>query len=733
MQPDSGSRLVAALPWLVEPADVPGPESQVVAPAPEVSLPALRRRRSLAVLGAVGLLAGGFAITAAEPSPPASGTSTMPEPTTHDEWAARAQVTLASVQGQLEEIARAELALNRLPEARKAIIPVAAQRLKERKALLERRKATIQSQLDSYRALDEAKSELDKSEHDLESVEKAYGESAGRTSADDAELAALNEQRDLRIRQRDAKRDELEVLEDNVANAARTPLPADGEETAEISDDVLAAVDQGSDHSKVGSDDEDDEPAPDPTPTLPEIVGGREQEAPEREDTGISGPPDPRGPGDDTKEQDAGAQGRKGPLKEIVDGVGEALRDAAGTGPAEEIDDLFGKGGSADDAADGTESRRSDGGLLGEVGDLLDGDPSADRSERETAWDVGSSRDDDPRGGRSRDSDRDDGSGRDGSDWGSSDWGSSARVGPDQGSPDRDDADRDDADRDGGSDRDDADRDGGSDRDDADRDGGSDRGGPDWGGSIRDGLDRGDSDRDDAGRYASGRDDAGRDDAGRDGSGWGGTERDESDPDDSDHGDAKSDDRSSHSRGSDGASETYDVLKSLFGGSGDRNGDDHRDQDSEADEHEADEHRAEDHHNSRGSDDNSADGDNDDNSDDEHIERSNDEHSADGGSDRWGSEGDRGDHRDADQDSDGGSDEAGHGDEAGDEAGDEWRERGSDDNRGEQDDDNSWKYEEDAGSDHWERSGGDHDDQDGEHRGDVDDADEGDESHESDD
>ena len=50
----------------------------------------------------------------------------------------------------------------------------------------------------------------------------------------EAAIAALDEQRDLRLRRRDAQRAELASLQDGVSTATRTPLPDDGEATAKV-------------------------------------------------------------------------------------------------------------------------------------------------------------------------------------------------------------------------------------------------------------------------------------------------------------------------------------------------------------------------------------------------------------------------------------------------------------------------------------------------------------------
>ena len=66
-----------------------------------------------------------------------------------------------------------------------------------------------------------------------------------RSAEQEAAIAALEEQRDLRIRRRDVQRTELASLQDGVSTATRTPLPDDGAATAAITDDVMEMVHNG--------------------------------------------------------------------------------------------------------------------------------------------------------------------------------------------------------------------------------------------------------------------------------------------------------------------------------------------------------------------------------------------------------------------------------------------------------------------------------------------------------
>jgi hypothetical protein len=304
-------------------------------------LPALRRRRrAVAVLGVAGILAGGYAVTASEPVSGRAAPPAQPVPgpeaegEAEDEWAARAQVTLTSVDRQLDTIAHTEEAWSRLPQERQAAVPPApVQALKDRKALLERRRATLQSQIDTYQSLDRTRDDLKLTEQHLHAVEKVLRNAPTQPQLppDQASvIAALDEQRDLRLRQRAAKRAELENLEKGVRSAVRTPLPDDGQETVAVSDHVLDVIRTDRSGGEHGS-----------APRRPEVLPREERhQQRERQDTATGGPPDPRGPGDETAQRRGGlvAGGDRGrperghvvQLDHVVGGVptgGGARRD----------------------------------------------------------------------------------------------------------------------------------------------------------------------------------------------------------------------------------------------------------------------------------------------------------------------------------------------------------------------------------------------------------------------
>ncbi|WP_433558031.1 hypothetical protein ACQPWY_04890 [Pseudonocardia xinjiangensis] len=388
MRPDQNARLAETLPWLVEPVDevpstYPRPRAgRVETPHVEVATtpvrrsrggggiaarvraglargadePPTRRRRAVAVLGVAGILAGGYAVTASEPASTvrAVPAQPVPGPESETEWVARAQVTLTSVNRQLDTIAQTEDAWNRLPEERRATVPAEpVQALKERKALLERRKATLQSQIDTYRSLDRTKDDLKLTEQHLDAVEKALQDPPAepqRSPEQASVIAALDEQRDLRLRQRDAKREELESLEKGVESALRAPLPDDGQATAEVSNEVLDVI-------RTGGRGDDDERKRGAAPRRPDVLAREERQQRERQDTPTGGPPDPRGPGDETAKRsgdpdrradgaDRDRQSGDNRLGPVV-GLGGTVADLVTGGGARTRDNGGARGGAA--------------------------------------------------------------------------------------------------------------------------------------------------------------------------------------------------------------------------------------------------------------------------------------------------------------------------------------------------------------------------------------------------
>lgn len=214
---------------------------------PRPARPLSPQRRTMAVLGIAGVLAGGYAFTGTQPpAQMAMETTAMSPAFTGDaEWAARAQIALASVTDQLADLVAAEDAWGNTAAARAGDAPPAEiADLRDRRALLEVRQATLQSQLDNYAALGRVQQDLRATEERLRAVEQAIAEAPAKpgTREDAVALVALRDQREERQRQLAAGQDELARLQDNVREAIRTPLPDDGEVSDRIRNDALDLV-----------------------------------------------------------------------------------------------------------------------------------------------------------------------------------------------------------------------------------------------------------------------------------------------------------------------------------------------------------------------------------------------------------------------------------------------------------------------------------------------------------
>ncbi|MGH3564591.1 MAG: hypothetical protein ACRDRH_00880 [Pseudonocardia sp.] len=263
-----------------------------VAPRAPETAPA-RRWRALTVLSAAVVLTGTYAVTVAEPvAPPETPVQAAPKGETQTAWAVRARLSLTSINRQLDTVAQTEEAWSRMPnQAAAPAAPVAA--LMERKVLLERRQAALRSQLGVYDSVREARQQLELSEQQLRAVESVLQGAppeAQRSPAQAGEIALLIDQRDVHIRQREARRQELANLQNGVQAAARTSLPDDGHETDRITDEVLDVI-RG---------DRDERRSDDPAAGPPEVIGGRQgQDGQPRQDVANSAPPDPRGPRDE--------------------------------------------------------------------------------------------------------------------------------------------------------------------------------------------------------------------------------------------------------------------------------------------------------------------------------------------------------------------------------------------------------------------------------------------------
>lgn len=317
----TATRLVAARPAASSGPDRPGPLRAPRSP--------LRHRRTLALIGATAVLLGGYALAT---SPSVTGTP-APQDRTADQWAGQARIALAALDDKLGTLNASERTWQASAHETERT-PVAVAKLQQQRDTLLQQRAALQSQLQVYSSRQDAVDALAAAEQQLAEMDRivaALPPATRRTPDQMAAAASLEEQRDLRARNRDACAERLAAIDDGIDRARTAPLPGDGDETEKVADDVLALA-RGEDPAP---------PEPSGVRRNPEVLaGGRETGGDrERADVGTAGPPDPRGPLDETRPRAEGPEGAS------ARGPGSAAgRDA---GPGEKL------GGAVSRAADG--------------------------------------------------------------------------------------------------------------------------------------------------------------------------------------------------------------------------------------------------------------------------------------------------------------------------------------------------------------------------------------------
>ncbi|GAY07047.1 hypothetical protein TOK_1560 [Pseudonocardia sp. N23] len=287
------------------------------------------------MLGAAGALVAGYCITASGPDVAATHPSVLAVPELADErgWADQAEVVLASVGAQLDDVADAEAEWNALPEHVRERRAATYATLLRRKAYLETQKTLLQTQLGTYRSLARAGDELRQAQQQLAYIERELTiatDPARRTAAQAALVVALEENRRTLERRRDAKQAEMRGLTSDVRTAARVPLVDDPVATRRATAEVRRIV---ADPTAPAPHDASDDRRPDAVPGRPAQRDGTPSV-----EVGTGAPPDPGSGPVDLERLAAGGELPVVPVahvESVPDAAPEEPDASQGSAPAE--------------------------------------------------------------------------------------------------------------------------------------------------------------------------------------------------------------------------------------------------------------------------------------------------------------------------------------------------------------------------------------------------------------
>lgn len=212
----TATRLVAARPAASSGPDRPGPLRAPRSP--------LRHRRTLALIGATAVLLGGYALAT---SPSVTGTP-APQDRTADQWAGQARIALAALDDKLGTLNASERTWQASAHETERT-PVAVAKLQQQRDTLLQQRAALQSQLQVYSSRQDAVDALAAAEQQLAEMDRivaALPPATRRTPDQMAAAASLEEQRDLRARNRDACAERLAAIDDGIDRARTAPCPA---------------------------------------------------------------------------------------------------------------------------------------------------------------------------------------------------------------------------------------------------------------------------------------------------------------------------------------------------------------------------------------------------------------------------------------------------------------------------------------------------------------------------
>jgi hypothetical protein len=296
-----GTHRSATAPPLPLPTPAPPQPTRVPLPAAstrrrDIAIAALRRCRSAAVLGSAGLLVtGGGLMAASSPAGTPSTISATPwnaaDPDAQQKWASKAQVTLASLDTQIEQIDQAKQSWTSLPPARQyAPLPTPIRNLDQQRKLLVAQRQALQSEVDTYHNAQQTSQSLADTEDGLSALDNTLEQSSSAplTPQQAQTYQLLNQQRQEKVEQRDSQRTQLVSLRNNIQKALAAPLPDDDNNTKSITSEVANLVAHPELDKQSRRPDQSNA-----RPTSPEVTAPREPDDPETDDVGNGAPPNP--------------------------------------------------------------------------------------------------------------------------------------------------------------------------------------------------------------------------------------------------------------------------------------------------------------------------------------------------------------------------------------------------------------------------------------------------------
>ena len=311
--------------------------------------PVSYRRRAMAALGTAVVLLGGSALAGSaslhlqqdgEPG-------TAPAAVDAQGWTQQAQVTLTAVSRQLDQIAQAEAAWHNRFGGHSGPPPAELAELRAAKAQLELTRTVLEDQLAAVQSVPEVQSELAELERHVADVEQTISAlpSAADTPEPEESVISLSGQRELWADRLDAKRAELERLQEDVHSAVSSPLPAVTDTVEQTVDSVLGLADPSRPAQPT-----------EPDPVTPSTTAPRadDQRRP-RDEVGVGAPPDPLGPlgHDPDAGRSGGPGGPAGPVGDPVGGVAGTAESVLTPDQSGQPGRHSGHAGSQDDGGGG--------------------------------------------------------------------------------------------------------------------------------------------------------------------------------------------------------------------------------------------------------------------------------------------------------------------------------------------------------------------------------------------